>query len=431
MYHPLVTKNPRDVLMDTFSAVRNSHRGYPRTAVKLANALNNFFFTLYAGSIERKLIQHNRGEHVFAGIRYDGYLLHSSGNVFKVNNGIAQHSVDSMTFIADIPPIKHIAAGENFAVFLDTGGNVWLRDEGSTKTTPDGSKCERVLLNDIKRTIKPAQITGIPLIKDAVACKDHCMLLDEQGGVWVFGINDNAQLGLDSSFTVITQPTRLANLPAITHFSTEPTFSLFVDCNNVLWGCGAIADSGLVPNAKGQDHGRLIFSPTQVDQKNYPGINRKKNYLDPTGNIWTVAGQDWTYSHSKQIKLRSGTSLIQSQFPESLLYNQAVITLAAYPDVMIAFNAEMSRYEQMLISAVIDGIILDVTYLSTVPELIRLNWRYYEHLGLFVAPILTLNSPAIMVLINEIKKNLVATKNSFMMFLVPLLRNISLSHHAS
>ena len=79
-----------------------------------------------------------------------------------------------------------------------------------------------------RRKVVPEKIANVPEVV-AIACGwYHCMLLDVDGSVWVFGKNDHLQLGLERK-ELQTVPTKLTNLPKIQQICGGRYHSTFVD----------------------------------------------------------------------------------------------------------------------------------------------------------------------------------------------------------
>ena len=307
---------------------------------------------------------------------------------------------------------------------LDFDGTAWFIDEGLILTSNHNSVMTRDLLGKARQTT-PAPIKNIPPIKDAAASRHHCILLDEEGTVFVFGLNDSHQLGTGVTGNIF-QATRLENLPPITHIATEQTYSIFMDEDNQLWGCGQTIDSGF--NYLDQDECRdklCVIRPIRIAPQNQDTRSLKRicNYMDTCGNIWTIPGDKWLFAHSKHIKIRGMNCCVtelNSQFPSELYKNGSASKLGVYPELLTLFNEEILRYEHELIMLMVKEVRIDSEYISSINQLIQTKYYFYNHLSTLLTPFLSLTPDSLSKSIAVYKATLIPPVN----FYVPGLMRI-------
>ena len=129
--------------------------------------------------------------------------------------------------VENLPPIKAAAAGDNFSLFLDFEGNVW----GAGKS--NNGQLGRVYSGGIRTPEKLA----LPIAIQAVAAShnDFSLFLDINGNVWGCGVSEQGQLGVRA---VIQLPTMIPSLPIITDVSAGTSHALFLDNEMNVWGVG-------------------------------------------------------------------------------------------------------------------------------------------------------------------------------------------------
>ncbi len=142
-------------------------------------------------------------------------LLTETGEVFQlgcVTPFEAGSIVGQPTRIEGLPRISALAVGGSHRLALSEGGEVWSwggRDP--CMRTPDEPKVET------QPTTK--KLTGLPKIVAISAGVWHAMALDTSGTVWVWGSNEDWQLGIHGS-TCESSPLPLGGLPPIKAIAT-------------------------------------------------------------------------------------------------------------------------------------------------------------------------------------------------------------------
>ena len=179
--------------------------------------------------------------------------------------------------IISLPPIKAIALGRLFSIFLDMEGAVWY----------DNLSCQ------------PKKLSSIPPIQDIVAGDKKSFLLDftgkvwaqneprsefvslrklpevqlifagdsnfffvvENGSVWGCGENRHGSLGVGKT-TKKEKPTLIRSLSNIVSIGSSIFHTLFVDKDGSVWSCGSNIDGQLGHNA---DNKVSMSVPTRIE----------------------------------------------------------------------------------------------------------------------------------------------------------------------
>ena len=153
--------------------------------------------------------------------------------------------------------IIDIAAGTYFSVMVDEDGCVWVCGSNSSGKL-GGAMQERKLQI-------PVKLENLPSINSVSAGYDHSLLLDVEGNVWAFGANGYGQLGLGlSASSTVKVPTKVA-LPPIAEIAAGNQFSLFLDKEGFVWGCGSNANAGCLESdtVRVNPH-KILFLPKIV-----------------------------------------------------------------------------------------------------------------------------------------------------------------------
>lgn len=164
-------------------------------------------------------------------------LIHTTEHVYgcgRNEHGELSTPLEAYVFIPKIinveEPVDAIAAGEHFSLFLGRSGTVY--------------HCGLALTGIPVSTQNPMRVS-IPSAKSRivalVAGARHALFLDHEGRVYVWGANDQGQLGLGQRATWVSQVTQHPTLRAIVNAAAGVSHSLFVDSEGALYRCGSDA----------------------------------------------------------------------------------------------------------------------------------------------------------------------------------------------
>ena len=183
--------------------------------------------------------------------------------------------------ISVLPPITALAVGEH-NLFLDHEGIVL--GTGYTRYGALGSKL-------LTRVTTPIIIPRLPILIIAVAAGPcFSLFLDGEGIVWGCGNNKFGVLGNPSKLSFeVTQPQRLEGLPSIQNISAGSEHALYLDINHSVWSSGYNL------------YGQLGIAATVVNEPvniaTLPDIQKISAggnfsiFLDYEGNVW-VCGEN-------------------------------------------------------------------------------------------------------------------------------------------
>ena len=161
--------------------------------------------------------------------------------------------------------ILSFCCGRNFSLFLDCDGKVFSAGEntyGSLGLGTFGEEHQNVFV----------QISTIPQIQ-SIACAGHSVfLIDFDGNVWSFGLNDHGQLGLEIKDSV-NIPTKINSISNITEIS-----------------CGTCSSHVLAKDSQGRifvfgnnDAGQLGRKPIYMEHNSTP---KEMNLENSFASMW-------------------------------------------------------------------------------------------------------------------------------------------------
>lgn len=156
-------------------------------------------------------------------------FLDSLGNVFGCGSNNDNHlplsgntqKFSSPTKSTILPPIKSIATGDRFSLFLDESGNVW-------KTSPGKN---------------PEIVPDLDEIAAISMCYNHCLLLDTRGNVWEMGQSQRSRLVRSND---LQMQQRRIEVPPARFVAAGFDNSMIIDTQYNIWACGRNEDQQLV-----------------------------------------------------------------------------------------------------------------------------------------------------------------------------------------
>ncbi|MCL2798211.1 MAG: hypothetical protein FWD58_09205 [Firmicutes bacterium] len=167
---------------------------------------------------------------------YCSFAIDQSGNLWGWGSSVAvsDNYLDVLTPMQKSSGIrfKTVIAGNYHALIIDEQDNLWALGYDSHGALGDGTTSSRKTPVQIK--------TGTKFkAADAGRCSmgGHSLALDESGGLWAWGYNQDGQLGTGIE---INQSSPVAIMPGtkFTAVSAGEDFSVFIDVSGQLWACG-------------------------------------------------------------------------------------------------------------------------------------------------------------------------------------------------
>jgi hypothetical protein len=187
-------------------------------------------------------------------------ILDLNENVWLVgDNKFGQLGTDEIKESLEFLPlgdikVKKIFAGENKSIIVDGDDNIWAAGKnkyGELGLGDTNNRYEFSSLSDINPDIKN--------VKNIVIESSHTIILEENGNIWVAGLNDNYQLGDDS----YDQVSVFIIIPGIIgkQVAVGRDFSIIIDNNNDVWTSGL--NNYQLPIEAGDFHNftKLNFEP--------------------------------------------------------------------------------------------------------------------------------------------------------------------------
>ena len=174
---------------------------------------------------------------------------------------------------------KKISAGFGSSLAIDTSGNIW--SWGSNTNYRTG-------LNKSTGSIKiPTQVTSGIQFNEISAGYDHCMALDASGNLYTWGGGSSCKLCTGNT-TNVKVPTKVnTNGMTFKKIATGINYSMAIDKNGELWGCGNNSDGQLGNNSTSQ----VKTFTKDITNKGIKFkdifINSKTTFaIDTSGNLW-------------------------------------------------------------------------------------------------------------------------------------------------
>lgn len=126
---------------------------------------------------------------------------------------------------------KKIAAGSNFSLAIDESGNLWgmgMDDSGQLGINSLGNTKYSSLI----------QINKGTKYKEISAGKNYALAIDEDNNLWAWGSNLYKQLGIGTKISDRNNAIKIDNGMKYKKIAAGYDFSLAIDENGNLWGCG-------------------------------------------------------------------------------------------------------------------------------------------------------------------------------------------------
>lgn len=158
--------------------------------------------------------------------------LASGYNLFyTVGDGLTRNR-ELLSPIKTTENIIQVASSVRAALMLKSDGTVWSVGEGTFGQHGDGTSGAGAL-----RTT-PAQVPGLPFIKQIASISPTVLALDENGEVWAWGQNNLGQCGVAGGGNRTT-PVKIAGLTNIVSVAGSAFASFALDANGDIWSWGS------------------------------------------------------------------------------------------------------------------------------------------------------------------------------------------------
>ena len=169
---------------------------------------------------------------------------------------------------------------------------------------------------------------NIDSISDVDAGPDNAVALKSDGSVWVWGLNDLKQMGIDSVF-FSRIPLKLGGLPGIAQISSEYNSSIVIDSTGQAWGWGLNYYGNL-----GKDDFSQIGTPEKITAmtgvKQVATMSAATLWTDSTGQAWSM-GENYQGQLGVGDKVKRDTALpqkIELPAPVKKLYTNGFSAIA-------------------------------------------------------------------------------------------------------
>ncbi len=168
----------------------------------------------------------------------------------------------------------------------------------------------------------------IDSMAEVAAGPDNAVALKSDGSVWVWGLNDLKQMGIDSVFFSRT-PLKLGGLPGMAQISSEYNSSIVIDSTGQAWGWGLNYNGNL-----GKDGFAQISTPEKIavmtGVKQVATMRAATIWTDSTGQAWSI-GENYAGQLGVGDKVKRDTALpqkIELPAPVKKLFTKDLSTMA-------------------------------------------------------------------------------------------------------
>ncbi|MCL2519175.1 MAG: hypothetical protein FWF15_11485, partial [Oscillospiraceae bacterium] len=111
---------------------------------------------------------------------------------------------------ANLTDVKAISAGGSFTLALKNDGTVWAWGENESGELGNGSYETKYDQSIFGQTNEPTQVSVVHDVVEIAAGGSHAMAVTSDGTIWVWGGNDEGQLG-DFTETKYCIPQKIQN----------------------------------------------------------------------------------------------------------------------------------------------------------------------------------------------------------------------------
>ncbi|MDR0664937.1 MAG: hypothetical protein LBF86_05385 [Helicobacteraceae bacterium] len=249
-----------------------------------------------------------------------------------LNDADNRVSFAAITYLRDAN-ITAIAAGEQHAIALDSEGGVWVSGHNDYNQLGFEKTEDRRIFTKVK-DISDKNVTSV------AAGAYHSLALDSDGRVWVSGRNNRGQLGMGDAYdsAVFTIATSLKD-KTIVKIAAGAYHSLALDDKGGVFSSGA-NDEGQLGEG---DRDRATFTLVRsLSARTIVKIAAGENFslaLDSEGKIWAVGSNEYG-----QLGLASG-AIAQASFTRiSSLKGVFITDIAAGDRHALALDSEGKAY---------------------------------------------------------------------------------------
>jgi alpha-tubulin suppressor-like RCC1 family protein len=265
------------------------------------------------------------GEQHSLALRHDGRVL-AWGSNQQGQFGLGITTPAQSSTPQEVPGLTNIIAIE-----AGTYQSLALRNDGlvfSWGQNPNGELGNPPVSSN---TFPPLLITNLTGVVKISAGTYHCLALRNDGTVYAWGNNSQAQLGQGSTGAALPAPTRINSLTGIVDIVAGGTFSLAVRNDGKVWSWGYNADGQLGQGTSGAP----IGTPAQVLSINNGALVAGSNY---NGVALATDGTVWTWGDNTKGGLGNGSGQV-GQIPVEVPNFTGAISVAGGDNFSIAVRS--------------------------------------------------------------------------------------------
>lgn len=263
----------------------------------------------------------------------------------------------------DLPPVRDLAAGYDFALLLLDDGTVW--GFGSNAVFQLGR-------SDVMSSAFPVQVPGLDHVEKIAAGAYHGVALKDDGTVWAWGYNEYGQLGQGTNMNSIASVVQV-------HGPNDVGFLSGVLDISAGWGHTIAVVAGNSVYAWGWNASSQLGDGSAVDRA-YPGVVLSTSGLGPLSNIAevragftynlarTASGDLYAFGFNMYSQLGDGTTATRSLPAPVLLVSGGPIgsisAFAAGGDNAIALTLDhvLWTWGSNVFGEIGDGLMSNIVY---------------------------------------------------------------------
>ncbi len=206
---------------------------------------------------------------------------------------------------------KEIVA-TNHSLAIDEEGNLWAWGYNSDGQLGNGGS-GNITVSKAPCQTEPVQIKSGTKFKKIAASNWHSLAIDEDGNLWVWGMNHIGQLGAGGT-TDKTTPVQVMVGTKFKGIAAAAYDSLAIDEEGNLWGCGVNTEGELGDGTTTSRKSYIKIKSGTKFKEATMGEIRTSFTIDEGGNLWAsgdnnygTLGDGTTTDRKSPIQIKSGT----------------------------------------------------------------------------------------------------------------------------
>ncbi len=223
----------------------------------------------------------NTGNLTRSGSSFSGWNTQTDGSGTSYEAGdqftIATQDVD--LYAVWTASIRAVAAGSGFSYILEDDGSLWVTGINGAGQLGDGTTTSRSSAVKIMDGVKAVSASRF----------QHAMILKENGDLYAVGDNSEGQLGLPDTTDSIAIPQLVKS--SIASVSCGYYYTLAIDTDGNLWATGSNGISGVLGNDSTDDSFEFVQVATDVVIAS--AGNRHSLFVKTNGDLYAMGDSNY------------------------------------------------------------------------------------------------------------------------------------------